>query len=172
MNHRYHLLCTYISKKLGIPPERIGVFGMSHGGYATMRLMTFPGTVNGNMASFPFGFGVAVAGFSDIIFEHNHSNIPDWTFLEAGDPVKDSIRLQDRSPINHGEKITGPLLLIHGNHDNRVNIEGSRMMYKKLMDLKKPVDFLEVEGQGHGFKGLENNMLYYKTIFSFLEKAV
>jgi len=46
------------------------------------------------------------------------------------------------------------------------------MMYKKLMDLKKPVDFLEVEGQGHGFKGLENNMLYYKTIFSFLEKAV
>lgn len=162
----------YISEKLGIPPERIGVFGMSHGGYATMRLMTFPGTVNGITASFPFAFGVAVAGFSDIIYEHNHSNIPDWTFLEAGDPVKDSVRLQDRSPINHAEKITGPLLLIHGNHDNRVNIEGSRMMYKKLMDLKKPVDFLEVEGQGHGFKGLENNMLYYKTIFSFLEKAV
>ena len=71
----------YVSEMLGIPPERVGCFGMSHGGYETMRLMTFPGEVNGFKASFPFGFGVAVAGFSDIIYEHYHSNIPDWDYL-------------------------------------------------------------------------------------------
>jgi len=161
----------YISEKLGIPPERVGVFGMSHGGYATMRLLTFPGEVNGFKAFFPFGFGVAVAGFADIIYEHNHSNIPDWTFLEAGDPIKDSVKLKDRSPINHANKICGSLLLIHGNHDNRVNVEGSRRMYKALTELGKPVEYLEIDGQGHGFKGLENNLLYYKTIFNFLEKV-
>jgi dipeptidyl aminopeptidase/acylaminoacyl peptidase len=160
----------YISEKLGIPAERIGVFGMSHGGYATMRLLTFPGEVNGNKAFFPFGFGVAVAGFSDIIYEHNHSNIPDWTYLEAGDPEKDREKLIDRSPITHYEKITGPLLLIHGNHDDRVNIEGSRMMYNALKGIDKPVEFLEVDGQGHGFKGIDNNMLYYRTILNFIDK--
>jgi len=160
----------YISEKLGVPPERIGVFGMSHGGYATMRLMTFPGEVNGNKASFPFGFGVSVAGFSDIIYEHNHSNIPDWTYLEAGDPEKDREKLIDRSPITHYEKITGPLLLIHGNHDDRVNIEGSRMMYNALKGIDKPVEFLELDGQGHGVKGIDNNMLYYRTILNFIDK--
>lgn len=161
----------YISEKLGIPPERVGVFGMSHGGYATMRLLTFPGEVNGFKASFPFGYGIAVAGFADIIYEHNHSNIPDWTFLEAGDPIKDSVKLKDRSPINHADKICGSLLLIHGNHDNRVNVEGSRSMFRVLTELDKPVEYLEIDGQGHGFKGFENNLLYYKTIFNFLEQV-
>ena len=34
----------YVADKLSIPSQRVGVFGMSHGGYETMRLMTFPGS--------------------------------------------------------------------------------------------------------------------------------
>ena len=123
----------YVSEMLGIPPERVGCFGMSHGGYETMRLMTFPGEVNGFKASFPFGFGVAVAGFSDIIYEHYHSNIPDWDYLEAGDPVTERDKLMDRSPISHVDKISGPLLLIHGDHDDRVDIGGSQMLYYRTI---------------------------------------
>ena len=99
-----------------------------------MRLMTFPGEVNGFKASFPFGFGVAVAGFSDIIYEHYHTNIPDWDYLEAGDPVTERDKLMDRSPINHVDKISGPLLLIHGDHDDRVDIGGSQMLYDALKE--------------------------------------
>ncbi len=162
----------YISEKLGIPPERIGVFGMSHGGYATMRLMTFPGEINGNKAAFPFGFGIETAGFADIILQHNTSNIPDWTFLEAGDPATDSLKLVDRSPITHAEKITGPLLLIHGDHDNRVNVEGSRIMAKKLEELGKPYVYVEFPGLGHGIKGTDNNRKFYAESFDFIEKMV
>lgn len=162
----------FISEYLGIPPERVGCFGMSHGGYETMRLMTFPGEVNGHKDSFPYGFGVAVAGFSDIILEHEHSNIPDWTYLEAGDPATEHDKLMDRSPISHVDKITGPLLLIHGTHDNRVHPGGSQLMYDALKAAGKPVEYLKVEGQGHGFKGFENQKLYYETIFDFIEKYV
>ena len=158
----------YVSEMLGIPPERVGCFGMSHGGYETMRLMTFPGEVNGFKASFPFGFGVAVAGFCDIIYEHYHSNIPDWDYLEAGDPVTEKDKLMDRSPINHTDKISGPLLLIHGDHDDRVDIGGSQMLYDKLKEEGKPVEFLIMEGQGHGYKGLDNQMRYYRTILDFI----
>ncbi len=160
----------YVSEMLGIPAERVGCFGMSHGGYETMRLMTFPGEVNGTKASFPFGFGVAVAGFSDIIYEHYHSNIPDWDYLEAGDPVTEKDRLMDRSPISHTDKISGPLLLIHGDHDDRVDIGGSQMIYDKLKAEGKPVEFLIMEGQGHGYKGLDNQMRYYRTILDFIAR--
>jgi dipeptidyl aminopeptidase/acylaminoacyl peptidase len=160
----------YVSEMLGIPPERVGCFGMSHGGYETMRLMTFPGEVNGFKASFPFGFGIAVAGFSDIIYEHYHSNIPDWDYLEAGDPVTEKDKLMDRSPINHTDCISGPLLLIHGDHDDRVDIGGSQMLYDKLKAEGKPVEFLIMEGQGHGYKGLDNQMRYYRTILDFIAR--
>lgn len=160
----------YVSEMLGIPPERVGCFGMSHGGYETMRLMTFPGEVNGFKASFPFGFGVAVAGFCDIIYEHYHSNIPDWDYLEAGDPVTERDKLMDRSPISHVDKISGPLLLIHGDHDDRVDIGGSQMLYDALKEQGKPVEFLVMKGQGHGFKGIDNQMRYYKTILEFIDR--
>ena len=160
----------YVSEMLGIPPERVGCFGMSHGGYETMRLMTFPGEVNGFKASFPFGFGVAVAGFSDIIYEHYHTNIPDWDYLEAGDPVTERDKLMDRSPINHVDKISGPLLLIHGDHDDRVDIGGSQMLYDALKEAGKPVEFLIMEGQGHGYKGIDNQMRYYRTILDFIAR--
>ena len=162
----------YVSEMLGIPPERVGCFGMSHGGYETMRLMTFPGEVNGFKASFPFGFGVAVAGFSDIIYEHYHSNIPDWDYLEAGDPVTERDKLMDRSPISHVDKISGPLLLIHGDHDDRVDIGGSQMLYDALKAEGKPVEFLIMEGQGHGYKGIDNQMRYYKTILDFINNLI
>ncbi|NND33531.1 MAG: S9 family peptidase, partial [Saprospiraceae bacterium] len=89
----------YISEKLNIPPERIGVFGGSHGGYATMRSLTFPGEVNGNIAEFDWGFGISHAGFSDIIHFYENCNIPDWVTLEAGDPKTEAEKLNDRSPL-------------------------------------------------------------------------
>ncbi len=159
----------YISEKLNIPAERVGCFGVSHGGYATMRLMTFPGKINGTEAKFPFGFGVETAGFCDIIYQHYHSNIPDWTFLEAGDPVPNHDKLIDRSPLYHAEKLTGPLLLCHGNHDNRVDIEGSRLMDRKLTSLNLPHRYVEFEGLGHGVKGKEPLKLFYREVFKFLD---
>ncbi|WP_281643698.1 alpha/beta hydrolase family protein [Bacteroides zoogleoformans] len=164
----------YVAGKLNIPAERVGVFGMSHGGYETMRLITFPGEVNGQQASFPFGFGIEAAGFCDIIWQQYHSNIPDWITLEAGDVKNptDSIRMVERSPINDADKITGPLLLIHGTSDNRVDIAGSADMADKLEALGKPYKFVKMEGSGHGFKGTENNKVFYGEVFDFIERQV
>ncbi len=159
----------FISKKLNIPENHVGCFGVSHGGYETMRLMTFPGEINDNKASFPFGFGVETAGFCDIIYEYYHCNIPDWITLEAGDPVTEKAKLVDRSPLYHADKLTGSLLLVHGNHDNRVDIEGSRLMDRMLTQLGLPHKYVEFEGLGHGVKGKENNLRFYKEVFSFLE---
>lgn len=159
----------YVADKLGIPANRVGAFGTSHGGYETMRLLTFPGEVNGTEASFPFGFGVAIAGFCDIRWQMFHCNIPDWITLEAG---SDSLRQAERSPINYADKITGPLLLAHGTNDHRVDPAGSTDMANKLKELGKPYEYMQFEGLGHGIKGAENNLRFYTHLFDFLENRV
>ncbi|MFP4544197.1 MAG: S9 family peptidase [Candidatus Kapaibacterium sp.] len=161
----------YISETLGIPPERIGVFGGSHGGYATMRLITFPGIINGIEADFDWAFGISHAGFSDIISFYEDSNIPDWVLLEAGDPKKESEKLRDRSPLYHAEKAKGKLLLIHGQNDNRVPPEGSRQMADSLDKYGKDYKYVEFEGQGHSIKGLHNQIKYFQEWFDFLESV-
>jgi dipeptidyl aminopeptidase/acylaminoacyl peptidase len=159
----------YVSKQLGIPPERIGVYGGSHGGYATMRCLTFPGEINGNEAQFDWGFGISHAGFSDIAHFYQHCNIPDWVILEAGDPATEADKLRDRSPLYHADQMTGKLLLTHGTNDSRVPIEGSRWMADSLRVYGKNVTLIEFEGQGHGIKGLDNYVTYYNVWFDFLE---
>lgn len=159
----------FVSEKLDIPPSRIGVFGGSHGGYATMRLLTFPGEINGNEANFDWGFGISHAGFSDIIHFYKTCNIPDWVTLEAGDPETEAPKLKDRSPLYHADKMVGKLLLTHGTNDSRVPIEGSRWMADSLLKYQKDVTLVEFKEQGHGIKGLENNVRRYETWFRFLE---
>lgn len=159
----------YISEKLGIPPSRIGVFGGSHGGYATMRLMTFPGEVNGHQAQFPWGFGISHAGFSDIIAFYEKCNIPDWVTLEAGDPVKDHNKLIDRSPLYHAENMNGRLLLTYGSNDSRVPNEGSIKMANSLKKYNKNYKLVEFKGQGHDVKGLANQIKLFKAWFDFLK---
>lgn len=159
----------FISNKLDIPNERIGVFGGSHGGYAVMRLLTFPGEVNGIKDDFSFGFGIAHAGFSDIIHFYEHCNIPDWVTLEAGDPATEKAKLQSRSPLYNAYDMEGRLLLTHGINDSRVPIEGSRFMADSLRKYKKDVTLQEYEGMGHHIKGLVGNVRQYKTWFDFIQ---
>jgi len=134
-----------------------------------MRLLTFPGEINGNKADFDWGFGISHAGFSDIIHFYEHCNIPDWVTLKAGDPATEADKLRDRSPLYHADKMVGKLLLTHGTNDNRVPIEGSRWMADSLRKYQKDVTFVEFEGQGHSVKGLDNTIVRYKTWFEFLD---
>jgi len=161
----------YISEKLNIPAKNIGVFGGSHGGYATMRTLTFPGEINGNKVEFDWGFGISHAGFSDIVHFYENCNIPDWVTLEAGDPKTEAAKLNDRSPLYHADKMKGHLLLTHGTNDSRVPIAGSTMMADSLMKYNKQVKLVQFEGQGHGIKGLENTVVFYQTWFDFLEQV-
>lgn len=162
----------YLKEKLGLAEKQIGVWGGSHGGYATMRAMTFPDGVNGRKEHFDFGFGLSHAGFSNILTFYEKCNIPDWVKLEAGDPVKDAKKLLDRSPISHVELLSRPILLTHGENDNRVPVLESRQFAEKAKALGKPVTYVEFEGQGHGLKGIPNQKRLWQARFAFLEAAL
>lgn len=167
-------VARWIERELDIPAARIGVYGRSHGGYATMRAMTFPPQTNGRNQAHRFAFGLAEAGFSDIVAFHDATNIPDWVVLEAGDPAQpdELAKLQDRSPINHVDRLEAPLFLLHGSNDWRVPVEGSRAFAAAAEAAGKQVTYLEVEGQGHRIEGRERIVEAWRARLSFLETVL
>lgn len=161
----------FLQKRFGIPARHIGIFGGSRGGYDTLRAMTFPGEVNGVKEDFRFGFGISDYGIADIVRATDGGNISQWfAYLTGGDPHKDAAKWRERSPETHADLLSGPLLLTHGSNDNRIPVTESRSMYAKLKSMGKEVYFLEIPNEGHGYKGVESLMQYYKTVFEFLSK--
>ena len=164
----------WLESELGFESQEIGVYGRSHGGYATMRALTFPPETNGRGESYPFGFGLGDAGFSDIEAFYAYTNIPDWVLLEAGDPrtPEGKAKLAERSPINQVERLRAPLFLMHGAEDWRVPAEGSRVFAEKARALGKALTYLEVPGQGHRVEGLEHLVQVFQARFDFLSAVL
>ena len=162
----------WLEEHRNFEPRQIGVYGSSHGGYATMRALTFPPETNDRDISYPFGFGHSHAGISDLLHFYETSNIPDWLVLLAGDPETETEKLRQRSPLHHVERLDAPLLLTHGSHDSRVPVDESRRFAEAADDVGGAVTYEEFDGQGHGIDGLSNRMRYYRAIFDFLEHQV
>ncbi len=166
-------VARWAEERLNVPSSRVGVYGRSHGGYATMRAMTFP-DVHEGQARYPFGFGLAEAGFSDIVAFHDATNIPDWVVLEAGDPNDegDRQRLMDRSPAYATERLRAPIFLLHGANDWRVPVDGSRKFAEAARAQSKDVTYVEFEGQGHRVKGVSRNVEAWQERLDFLSKVL
>lgn len=163
-------VARWAEQRLGLPARRIGVYGGSHGGYATMRALTFVPSTNGRNDLYPFGFGMAHAGFSDIKTFYDATNIPDWVVLESGDPnkPKDLAKMKDRSPLSHVDRLRAPLLVTHGSKDWRVPVTESRQFVDKAKALDLPVQYVEFAGQGHHIEGLALQAKAYQVRFDFL----
>lgn len=159
----------FLAKHLGLPADHIGIFGGSRGGYDTMRALTFPGEVNGVSIDFRFGFGISDFGISDVISAYEEGNIQGWYVkLTGGDPTLDAAKWRDRSPLTHVATLNVPLLLTHGDKDSRVPVTESRRFAEAAKAHDKDVTYLELEGQGHGYKGVEANTKYYRAVLQFL----
>ncbi len=157
----------YLTRRFGIEEHQIGLQGGSHGGYCALRAATYPSGVNGHNETFGWGFAISAYGISNIVDYYRTCNIPDWVLQKAGNPDTERERLMDRSPVMHADKATGPILLVHGENDNRVPVDQSRQMARALADAGKPFRYVELPGQGHGWRGLAENLRYYSAVFDF-----
>ena len=122
--------------------------GGSYGGLKTLTAVTRNPQL--------YAAGVSINGISDL--REFYKEIPPywqggrWWFHDyVGDPddPKAHADIDQRSPINHAEKLEAPLLLIQGTHDVRVVRAQSARMAEKLEKLGKPVTYVELDGLGH-----------------------
>lgn len=158
----YHGL-LYLLRRFDLSAKRVGIFGDSYGGYMTNWALTRPNS--------PFAFGISLYGISDLLLTVRKSVIASMTLSEMGDPESsDEImqKFKERSPITWSEHLASPLLLIHGSRDNRTVTDQSRLFHKNLQNLEKDVTYLEIEGEGHGFKTVRARKESMQAMADFL----
>ena len=138
-------------------PNRVGIFGGSYGGYATLAGVAFTPDV--------YAAGISYVGPSNLITLLK-SIPPYWApvkkmfDIRVGDPddPEDHERLLAQSPLFSAENITAPLLVVQGANDPRVNKAESEQIVVALRDLGREVEYMLAPDEGHGFAGEENRL--------------
>ena len=85
-----------------------------------------------------------------------------------GDPMADRALLEDLSPLARAEAITAPLLVVHGEHDTNVPLGEAHRIVAALRALDRPVEFLELPGEGHVYRRAGSRTALVGTMVRFL----
>ncbi|HEY2461467.1 MAG TPA: S9 family peptidase [Candidatus Acidoferrum sp.] len=134
--------------------ERVAVWGWSGGGSSTLSLMfRSPDVYKVGMAVAP----VADLRLYDTIYQERYMGLP----LQNVEGYKSS------SAINFAEGLKGHLLIVHGSGDDNVHYSGTELLLNRLIELNKPVDFMEYPNRTHGISEGEGTSLH---LFSLLTR--
>jgi dipeptidyl aminopeptidase/acylaminoacyl peptidase len=159
----------YLVKQGISDPRRVGIFGGSYGGYATLAGVAFTPEL--------YAAAVDLFGPSNLITLLD-SIPPYWEALRKtfhvrmGDPTtpEGKALLKERSPLTSADKIKTPLLIAQGANDPRVNHAESEQIVVALRDRGFPVEYLLIPDEGHGFARPVNNMAGMMATEKFLAK--
>lgn len=145
-------------------PKRIGIYGGSYGGYATLAGVAFTPDL--------YAAAVDYVGVANL-FTFMKTIPPYWRpflpkFYEmVGNPEKDAERLAATSPVMHAENIRTPLLVVQGARDPRVNKAESDQMVEALKKRGVEVQYMVKDNEGHGFRNEENQFEFYGAMEKF-----
>jgi len=157
-------------KSLGlIDNDRIGVYGASYGGLATL----------GSLVKTPdlYSCGIDYVGVSNL-FTFFKSFPPYWKpylaqvyeqWYDENDPEDIEI-MKQVSPALNVDKITKPLFVVQGANDPRVKIEESDQIVENLRARGYDVPYMVKYDEGHGFGHEGNRIELYKCMMGFFAK--
>lgn len=127
-------------KTLGyVDPERIGVFGLSYGGFLTLQALTVDPTL--------WRAGVDVAGVVDWA-----TYGAGYTTPRLGTPMEHPDIYRVSAPIFHMERLERPLLIMHGTNDRNVAFRDSLRVIDVLEKAGKPFEMAVYPGEIHFFR--------------------
>jgi dipeptidyl aminopeptidase/acylaminoacyl peptidase len=158
---------------------RAVITGGSAGGYTTLACLT-----DGNAAvRSTFRAGGSYYGVSDpaALARDTHkfeSHYLDWLIAPYTDPdpaVQARYRqiYQDRSPVEHADRLSAPVAFFQGTEDKIVPPNQTEEMVKALRRKAIPVEYLLFAGEQHGFRRSENIKrsldaeLYFYAVLAF-----
>lgn len=147
-------------------PARVGIFGGSYGGYATLAGLAFTPDL--------YAAGVSFVGPSNILTLL--STIPPYweavrtvfnTRIGNPDDPADQARLIAQSPLFSADQIRSPLMVVQGANDPRVKQSESDQIVVALRDRGFPVEYIVAPDEGHGFRAPNNNMAFAAAMERF-----
>lgn len=120
-----------------VAPDRIGIFGWSYGGYMTLMCLL--------QAPEAFDAGVAGAPVTDWSLYDTH-----YTERYLSTPRENPAGYRAGNVLEFADRLSRPLLVVHGMADDNVLFAHSTALMKKLQDLQKPFDLMTYPGGKHG----------------------
>lgn len=126
----------WLAANAGIDADRIGIYGVSYGGFLTLTsLFRYPGV---------FGAGVARAAVTD--WAHYSDG---WTSRILGVPYENPEAYRRSSPIYYAEGLADPLLITHGLVDDNVHFEDAARLIQRLIELEKNFEVMVYPVEPH-----------------------
>ena len=146
-----------------VDPARVAIKGGSAGGYTTLAALAFTDVFRAGASHYGVGDLKALAADTHK-FESRYLD----TLL--GSPEA----LDERSPINHVDKLNCPVIFFQGADDKVVPPNQAEAMRNALAAKGIPVAYLLFEGEGHGFRRAENvrraieaEYAFFAAVFDF-----
>ncbi|MCT4560585.1 MAG: prolyl oligopeptidase family serine peptidase [Crocinitomicaceae bacterium] len=129
----------YLIDSIGIPAQKIGIYGGSYGGFMTlMALLTQPDK---------FACGAALRSVTDWA-HYNH----EYTSNILNYPDLDPKAYEQSSPIYFAENLASPLLMLHGMVDDNVQFQDVVRLSQRFIELgKKNWNLAVFPVEPHGF---------------------
>ena len=147
-------------------PRRIAVMGGSYGGLMVLAAIT----------TYPDMWGAAAELYGIANFETFLANTGPWRLkhrsAEYGDPERDAGLLRRISPIHNVDRITTPLIVVHGANDPRVPISETEQIVDALRARQRTMEYIRFENEGHGIVKRHNRIRTYTTIADFLDRHI
>ena len=147
--------------------NRLAIRGGSAGGYTTLAALAFRNV---------FAAGASYYGVSDLTalaadthkFESRYLDRLVAPYPEGADTYR------MRSPINHTDGLSCPIILLQGLEDRIVPRNQAEMMFAAVRDKGLPCAYIPFEGEQHGFRRAENikraleaELYFYSRVFGF-----
>jgi dipeptidyl aminopeptidase/acylaminoacyl peptidase len=148
-------------------PAQTAVVGSSAGGFTAIGVAaSHPRLVAALVVAYP------VTDLGETV-ERGHRFEQHYTDSLVGQmPGAAAIR-SSRSPLNYPERLTHtPILLMHGDSDPVVPLQQSRAFVERCRAAGVDIDFVVYEGEGHGFRKVDNQFDEYRRMHDFLASRI
>ncbi|WP_440056011.1 alpha/beta hydrolase family protein [Pseudoalteromonas sp. T1lg65] len=145
--------------------DRVCIFGHSFGGYsAVMAPIREPDL---------YKCAVASMGVYDMDILYKTGDTP-GTIYGTNTLKKyvgtDPKLLHEASPARHVDKLTVPVMIVHGKKDPRADFEHALFLRKKLEEADKEYEWLVFDKEGHGYVNEQNKIEFFTKLLKFLDK--
>lgn len=147
----------YLVREQGIDSTRIGIYGVSYGGFLTlMAQFRYPGV---------FAVGIARAAVSD--WAHYNDA---WTSRVLGVPRDDSEAYRRSSPIYYAAGLEDHLLITHGLVDDNVHFQDAARLVQRLLELEKDFEVMYYPVEPHTIQTEASRYDYVRRAAAFFDR--
>ncbi|MTW12871.1 prolyl oligopeptidase family serine peptidase [Pseudoduganella eburnea] len=143
--------------------ERLIIRGSSAGGLTTLCALTFHDV---------FKLGASYYGVSDLkgLDDDSHKFESHYNEYLIAPKAQAEAVYAERSPIKHTDRLSRPMIFFQGLDDKVVPPQQSQAMVDALRKRGIPVEYVELEGEGHGFRKADTIVRTMQAELAFYQR--